>query len=106
MRHSMTRDDFGNKEELYEEVLCATLAPLLELLDGQRLSSVAGDLLTAVPKAVCDRAIYLFSDLQHEFDDETCIRSLRNVADAAPLRKRVHGRHGAGTTDESAHQDR
>ncbi len=39
---SMIRYYFGNKEGLYEEMIRETLAPLLKVLDGQMLSSVAG----------------------------------------------------------------
>lgn len=39
---SMIRYYFGNKEGLYEEMIRETLKPLLDVLDGQMLSSVAG----------------------------------------------------------------
>lgn len=39
---SMIRYYFGNKEGLYEEMIRETLNPLLEVLDGQMLSSVQG----------------------------------------------------------------
>jgi len=39
---SMIRYYFGNKEGLYEEMIRATLAPLLAVLDGQMLASVQG----------------------------------------------------------------
>jgi len=39
---SMIRYYFGNKEGLYEEMIRETLAPLLKVLEGQMLNSVAG----------------------------------------------------------------
>lgn len=39
---SMIRYYFGNKEGLYEEMIRETLNPLLKVLDGQMLTSVAG----------------------------------------------------------------
>ena len=39
---SMIRYYFGNKEGLYEEMIRDTLNPLLNVLDGQMLESVAG----------------------------------------------------------------
>lgn len=39
---SMIRYYFGNKEGLYEEMIRETLSPLLAVLDGPMLSSVAG----------------------------------------------------------------
>ena len=39
---SMIRYYFGNKEGLYEEMIRDTLAPLLQVLDGQLLDSVTG----------------------------------------------------------------
>lgn len=39
---SMIRYYFGNKEGLYEEMIRATLAPLLNVLDGHMLDSVEG----------------------------------------------------------------
>lgn len=39
---SMIRYYFGNKEGLYEEMIRETLAPLLAVLDGPMLGSVAG----------------------------------------------------------------
>ncbi|MBF0334605.1 MAG: TetR/AcrR family transcriptional regulator [Alphaproteobacteria bacterium] len=39
---SMIRYYFGNKEGLYEEMIRHTLSPLLEVLDGQMLSSLEG----------------------------------------------------------------
>ena len=39
---SMIRYYFGNKEGLYEEMIRDTMNPLLKVLDGQMLSSVAG----------------------------------------------------------------
>jgi AcrR family transcriptional regulator len=39
---SMIRYYFGNKEGLYEEMIRETLGPLLDVLDGQMLTSVDG----------------------------------------------------------------
>jgi len=39
---SMIRYYFGNKEGMYEEMIRETMAPLLDVLDGQVLSSVEG----------------------------------------------------------------
>lgn len=39
---SMIRYYFGNKEGLYEEMIRETLAPLLDVLDGQLLSTTEG----------------------------------------------------------------
>ncbi len=39
---SMIRYYFGNKEGLYEEMIRATLKPLLDMLDGRMLSEVGG----------------------------------------------------------------
>jgi len=39
---SMIRYYFGNKEGLYEEMIRQTLTPLLDVLDGQLLTSVEG----------------------------------------------------------------
>ncbi len=39
---SMIRYYFGNKEGLYEEMIRHTMAPLLDVLDGQMLQSVNG----------------------------------------------------------------
>ncbi|WP_428028530.1 TetR/AcrR family transcriptional regulator, partial [Altererythrobacter sp.] len=39
---SMIRYYFGNKEGLYEEMIRATLSPLLDVLDGEMLSSADG----------------------------------------------------------------
>lgn len=39
---SMIRYYFGNKEGLYEEMIRDTMAPLLDMLDGQTLTSVSG----------------------------------------------------------------
>jgi len=39
---SMIRYYFGNKEGLYEEMIRDTMAPLLDVLDGQTLTSVDG----------------------------------------------------------------
>jgi hypothetical protein len=47
-----------------------------------RLSFQAGDLLESLPAATSDRDIYLLSAVLHGFDDETCIKALRNLASA------------------------
>lgn len=39
---SMIRYYFGNKEGLYEEMIRETLAPLLDVLDGQNLETLGG----------------------------------------------------------------
>jgi AcrR family transcriptional regulator len=39
---SMIRYYFGNKEGLYEEMIRDTMAPILDVLDGQTLASVSG----------------------------------------------------------------
>jgi hypothetical protein len=48
-----------------------------------RMTFQAGDVLESVPDAETDRDIYLLSAVLHGFDDETCIRMLRNLVDAA-----------------------
>ncbi|MFA6310665.1 MAG: methyltransferase [Sterolibacterium sp.] len=45
-----------------------------------RLSFEAGDLLDAVPPAANGKDIYLLSAVLHGFDDETCVRILRNLS--------------------------
>lgn len=47
-----------------------------------RLSFLAGDLLESVPTATSAKDIYLLSAVLHGFDDNTCIKALRNIADA------------------------
>jgi len=49
----------------------------------ERVDFEVGDVLKAVPVSGNDKDIYLLSAVLHGFDDETCIRALRNVADAA-----------------------
>ena len=44
-----------------------------------RLSFQPGDLFDSVPMATSDRDIYLISAVLHGFDDETCVRGLRNL---------------------------
>jgi AcrR family transcriptional regulator len=39
---SMIRYYFGNKEGLYEQMICNTMTPLLNVLDGQMLDNVDG----------------------------------------------------------------
>ena len=53
-------------------------ATLVDRMDFER-----GDLLDSVPTATSDRDIDLLSAMLHGFDDETCIRVLNIVADAA-----------------------
>lgn len=47
-----------------------------------RLSFQAGDLFESVPTATSDKDIYLLSAVLHCFDDETCVKALRNLASA------------------------
>ncbi len=44
-----------------------------------RLSFQPGDLFDSVPMATSDKDIYLLSAVLHGFDDETCIKGLRNL---------------------------
>lgn len=44
-----------------------------------RLSFQAGDLLADLPTANSDKDIYLLSAVLHGFDDDTCIKALRNL---------------------------
>lgn len=48
-----------------------------------RLRFEVGDVLTAVPVAASARDAHLLSAVLHGFDDDTCVRALRNVAEAA-----------------------
>ena len=48
-----------------------------------RLNFQAGDLLVSVPAARSDRDIYFLSAVLHGFDDDTCVRILRNLAAAS-----------------------
>jgi hypothetical protein len=48
-----------------------------------RLKFEAGDALRFVPPAVSDKDVYLLSALLHGFGDNTCIRILSNVSQAA-----------------------
>jgi len=48
-----------------------------------RLNFQAGDLLASVPAAASNRDIYLLSAVLHGFDDDTCIRALKNLAAAS-----------------------
>ncbi len=48
-----------------------------------RLNFQAGDLLVSVPAATSDKDIYLLSAVLHGFDDDTCIRALKNLATAS-----------------------
>lgn len=55
-----------------------------------RLAFQRGDVLEAVPVADSARDIYLLSAVLHGFDDDTCVRALRNlVAAAAPAGARI-----------------
>lgn len=47
-----------------------------------RIEFEAGDLLHSVPMAAGSKDIYLLSAVLHGFNDEACIRVLRNLADA------------------------
>jgi hypothetical protein len=47
-----------------------------------RVSFQAGDLFESVPMATSDKDIYLLSAVLHGFDDEACIKGLRNLARA------------------------
>lgn len=48
-----------------------------------RLSFQPGDLFEPLPSATGVRDIFLLSAVLHGFDDESCVRALRNVASAA-----------------------
>lgn len=48
-----------------------------------RLSFHAGDLRESVPAATSARDIYLLSAILHGFDDDTCVKVLRNIATAS-----------------------
>lgn len=45
-----------------------------------RLHFQAGDIFESVPMAGSDKDIYLLSAVLHGFDDETCVKALRNLA--------------------------
>jgi hypothetical protein len=47
-----------------------------------RLSFQAGDLFESVPAATSARDIYLLSAVLHGFDDDSCVKALRNIAGA------------------------
>ncbi|MGJ0492511.1 methyltransferase [Methylobacter sp.] len=47
-----------------------------------RLSFQAGDLFESVPTATSARDIYLLSAVLHGFDDDSCVKALRNIAGA------------------------
>ena len=54
--------------------------------DGALLARICfqpGDVLDAIPAAVSDKDVYLLSAVLHTFDDETCIRALRNLQKAS-----------------------
>ncbi len=48
-----------------------------------RLSFQPGDVLDSVPAAGSDKDIYLLSAVLHAFDDEACIKALKNLAAAS-----------------------
>lgn len=48
-----------------------------------RMRFEVGDVLTVVPAATGTRDVYLLSAVLHGFDDDTCVKALRNVAQAA-----------------------
>lgn len=48
----------------------------------ERLHFQAGDLLEAIPAANGPKDIYLLSAVLHGFDDETCVRALKNLRQA------------------------
>lgn len=50
-----------------------------------RMRFEVGDVLTAVPAAASPRDAYLLSAVLHGFDDATCVRALRTVAQAAAV---------------------
>ena len=47
-----------------------------------RLSFQAGDLFESVPTATSDKDIYLLSAVLHGFDDDNCVKILRNLVSA------------------------
>lgn len=49
-----------------------------------RLSFQSGDALESALAAKSDKDIFLLSAALHGFDDDACVRALRNVAAAAP----------------------
>lgn len=55
---------------------------------SDRMQFQAGDVWTALPPPQGDRDVYLLSAVLHGFDDDTCVRMLRNLA-------QVIGRSGA-----------
>lgn len=46
----------------------------------ERMSFQAGDLLESVPQSTSNKDIYLLSAVLHGFDDDACLRVLRNLA--------------------------
>lgn len=53
---------------------------------GERLSAVAGSVLTDAPPTA---DAYIFSHVLHDWDDDACVRMLRNVRRAMPQNARV-----------------
>lgn len=49
----------------------------------ERVAFQAGDVFAELPAAVSDRDVYLLSGVLHGFDDEECVRALRNLASVA-----------------------
>ncbi|HSD96012.1 MAG TPA: methyltransferase [Sulfuricaulis sp.] len=54
-----------------------------------RLNFQAGDLLASVPAATSDKDIYFLSAVLHGFDDDSCIRALKNLAASAGTGARI-----------------
>lgn len=53
---------------------------------AERLGSVPGNILTGAPP---EADAYVFGHILHDWDDESCVRMLRNVRDAMPPHARV-----------------
>ncbi|HET9097424.1 MAG TPA: methyltransferase [Candidatus Baltobacteraceae bacterium] len=53
---------------------------------GERLDAAAGNILTGAPPAA---DAYIFSHILHDWDDESCVRMLRNVRGAMQANARV-----------------
>ena len=47
-----------------------------------RMDFQAGDVLQSVPAATSDKDIYMLSAVLHCFDDDTCVKALKNLARA------------------------
>lgn len=48
-----------------------------------RIDFQSGDMLSSVPKAKSDKDVYFLCAVLHGFDDETCVRVLRNLVEAS-----------------------